>query len=66
MHPTLIKANIALLEGLPSEAQRYLQEYRSEDAANPDPDLALTLWIDAHSRTRAAGAPAKAVPSSRT
>jgi hypothetical protein len=51
MHPTLIKANIALLEGLPSEAQRYLHEYRSEDAANPDPDLALVLWIEAHSRS---------------
>lgn len=50
MHPTLIKANIALLEGLPSETQRLLQEYRSESAPNPDPDLALSLWLDAHSR----------------
>ncbi|MBA3868428.1 MAG: hypothetical protein H0X30_04690 [Anaerolineae bacterium] len=51
MHPTLIKANIALLEGLPSEAQRYLHQYRSEDAPNPDPDLAISLWLDAHSRS---------------
>lgn len=51
MHPTLIKANIALLEGQPSEAQRYLQEYRSEAASNPDPDLPLVLWLDAHSRS---------------
>ena len=51
MHPTLIKANIALLEGLPSETQRYLHEYRSEAAPNPDPDLALVLWLDAHSRS---------------
>ena len=51
MHPILIKANIALLEGLPSETQRYLHEYRSEDAPNPDPDLALVLWLDAHSRS---------------
>ncbi len=51
MHPTLIKANIALLEGLPSEAGRYLHEYRSEAAPNPDPDLALVLWLDAHSRS---------------
>src|SRR5215213_1275860 len=51
MHPTLIKANIALLEGLPSEAQRYLHEYRSEDAPNPDPDLAVVLWLDAHNRS---------------
>ncbi len=50
MHPILIKANIALLEGLPSETQRLLQEYRSEAAPNPDPDLALVLWLDAHSR----------------
>jgi hypothetical protein len=50
MHPTLIKANIALLEGLPSETQSLLQEYRSETAINPDPDLALALWLDAHSR----------------
>lgn len=51
MHPTLIKANIALLEGLPSEAQRYLHEYRSEAAPNPDPDFPLVLWLDAHSRS---------------
>lgn len=51
MHPTLIKANIALLEGLPSEVQRYLHEYRSEAVPNPDPDLALALWLDAHSRS---------------
>lgn len=51
MHPTLIKANIALLEGQPSEVQRLLQEYRSEAAPNPDPDLALVLWLDAHSRS---------------
>ena len=51
MHPTLIKANIALLEGLPAEAQRYLHQYRSEDAPNPDPDLAISLWLDAHSRS---------------
>jgi len=51
MHPTLIKANIALLEGLPSETQRYLHEYRSEAAPNPDLDLALVLWLDAHSRS---------------
>lgn len=51
MHPTLIKANIALLEGLPSEVQRYLHQYRSEDAPNPDPDLAISLWLDAHSRS---------------
>jgi len=51
MHPTLIKANIALLEGLPSEAQRYLQDYRSEDAPHPDPDLALVLWLDAQCRS---------------
>ncbi len=50
MHPTLIKANIALLEGLPSETQRLLQEYRREAAPNPDPDFALVLWLDAHSR----------------
>ena len=50
MHPTLIKANIALLEGLPSETQRLLHEYRSEAAPNPDPDLSLVLWLDAHSR----------------
>ncbi len=48
MHPTLIKANIALLEGSPAEAQRLLDEYRSEDAPNPDPDFALCLWIEAH------------------
>ncbi len=51
MHPTLIKANIALLEGLPSETQRLLYEYWSEAAPNPDPDLALALWLDAHSRS---------------
>src|SRR5258706_14848792 len=51
MHPSLIKANIALLEGQPSEVQRLLQEYRSEAAPNPDPDLALVLWLDAHSRS---------------
>ncbi len=50
MHPTLIKANIALLEGQPSETQRLLQEYRAEAAPNTDPDLALVLWLDAHSR----------------
>jgi hypothetical protein len=50
MHPTLIKANIALLEGQPSETQRLLQDYRREAAPNPDPDLALVLWLDAHSR----------------
>lgn len=50
MHPTLIKANIALLEGSPAEAQRLLDDYRSEDAPNPDPDLALVLWIEAHSQ----------------
>jgi len=50
MHPTLIKANIALLEGQPSESQRLLQEYRAEAAPNPDPDFALVLWLDAHSR----------------
>lgn len=49
MHPTLIKANIALLEGLPSETQRLLHEYR-ESAPNPDADLPLVLWLDAHSR----------------
>ena len=51
MHPTLIKANIALLEGLPAETQRYLHQYRSEFAPNPDPDLPLVLWLDAHSRS---------------
>ena len=51
MHPTLIKANIALLEGQPSEVQHLLQEYRSEASSNPDPDLALVLWLDAHSRS---------------
>jgi hypothetical protein len=51
MHPTLIKANIALLEGQPSEVQRLLQEYRSEAAPNPNPDLPLVLWLDAHSRS---------------
>ena len=51
MHPTLIKANIALLEGLPSETQRLLHEYRSQAATNPDPDLAVALWLDAHSRS---------------
>lgn len=50
MHPTLIKANIALLEGSPAEAQRLLDDYRSEHAPNPDPDLALVLWIEAHSQ----------------
>lgn len=50
MHSTLIKANIALLEGLPAEAQRLLDEYRSEAAPHPDPDLPLTLWIEAHTR----------------
>ncbi len=50
MHPTLIKANIALLEGLPSETQRLLQEYRSEGVPNGDADLGLWLWLDAHSR----------------
>src|ERR1041385_4401771 len=51
MHPILIKANIALLEGLLSETQRYLQEYRREAMPNPDPDLPLVLWLEAHSRT---------------
>ena len=51
MHPTLIKANLALLEGQPSETQRLLQEYRSTFAPNPDPDVALVLWLDAQSRT---------------
>jgi hypothetical protein len=51
MHPTLIKANIALLEGQPSEVQRLLQEYRNEAAPNPHPDLPLVLWLDAHSRS---------------
>ena len=51
MHPTLIKANIALLEGQPSETQRLLHEYRSEALPTPDADLALVLWLDAHSRS---------------
>ncbi|MCC6897112.1 MAG: hypothetical protein IT321_30105 [Anaerolineae bacterium] len=50
MHPTLIKANIALLEGLPAEAQRLLDEYRAEAAPHPDPDLPLTLWLEAHTQ----------------
>lgn len=50
MHPTLIKANIALLEGQLAETQRLLQEYRREASPNPDPDLPLVLWLEAHSR----------------
>ncbi|MBL8118228.1 MAG: hypothetical protein JNJ78_11915 [Anaerolineae bacterium] len=49
MHSKLIKANIALLQGMPAEVQRLLQEVR-DDGDLPAVDLPLLLWLDAQSR----------------
>lgn len=51
LHPTLIRANIALYAGNRAEALRLLQQYEAERAATDKPHRSLTLWLEAQAQT---------------
>lgn len=53
MHPSLIKANIALFKGERAETLRFLQDYVSEFgfSLESDPDAPLVMWLDAQAQT---------------
>lgn len=50
MHPTLIKANIALFKGERAETLRLLDEYRVENPAD-SADVTMLLWLEAEAQT---------------
>lgn len=53
MHPSLIKANIALFKGERAETLRFLQDYINEFgfSLENDPDAPLVMWLDAQAQT---------------
>ncbi|MEO1669094.1 MAG: hypothetical protein AAFU54_30990 [Chloroflexota bacterium] len=51
LHPTLIKANIALFKGERAEALRLLRQYETERPATDDPHRSMVLWLEAQTQT---------------
>lgn len=51
LHPTLIKANIALFKGERAEALRLLRRYEAERPATDDPHRSMVLWLEAQTQT---------------
>ncbi len=51
LHPTLIKANLALFEGNRVEALRLLRQYEAERPADADPHRSMVLWLEAQTQT---------------
>lgn len=49
MHPTLVRANIALFTGDYAEVRRLLQDYRAEGGGAAE-YASMALWIDAHAQ----------------
>ncbi len=50
MHPTLIRANIALFTGDYAEVRRLLQDYRAEGGGAAE-YASMALWLDAHAQS---------------